>query len=82
MITRLSLPSSSDLRPFMVCSRVMLVASRNGSKEMLFYLTMLHLARFLWEDPPVVDENDIDTARRAAYDQWGQGDFMCQNDVL
>ncbi|KAL8476063.1 hypothetical protein ACS0TY_028655 [Phlomoides rotata] len=45
-------------------------------------LTMLHLARFLWEDPPVVDESDTDTARRVAYDQWGQGDFLCQNDVL
>ncbi|KAL8552166.1 hypothetical protein ACS0TY_001015 [Phlomoides rotata] len=47
---------------------------------MLFYLTMLHLARFLWEDPPVVDESDTNTARRAAYDQWVQGDFLCRND--
>ncbi|KAL8528224.1 hypothetical protein ACS0TY_005873 [Phlomoides rotata] len=63
-------------------SWVLLVASRDGSKEMLFYLTTLHLARFLREDPMVVDESNTDTARRVAYDQWGQGDFLCQNDVL
>ncbi|KAL8543474.1 hypothetical protein ACS0TY_004129 [Phlomoides rotata] len=40
---------------------------KRWQRKMLFYLTMLHLARFLREDPLVVDKND--TARRVAYDQ-------------
>ncbi|KAL8552799.1 hypothetical protein ACS0TY_001471 [Phlomoides rotata] len=55
---------------------------KRWQQKMLFYLTTLHLARFLWEDQPVVDESDNDTAKRVAYDQWGQGDFLCQNNVL
>ncbi|KAL8496468.1 hypothetical protein ACS0TY_020252 [Phlomoides rotata] len=49
---------------------------------MLFYLTTLHLARFLREDPLVVDENDTNVAGQVAYDQWGQDDFLCHNYVF
>lgn len=49
---------------------------------MLFYVTMLHLARFLKEDPSVVDENDTDMERRVAFDQWGQGDLLYRNYIL
>ncbi|KAL8513752.1 hypothetical protein ACS0TY_013020 [Phlomoides rotata] len=49
---------------------------------MLFYLTMLHLTRFLREDSPMVNENNTDVAGRVAYDQWGQADFLCHNYIL
>ncbi|KAL8515111.1 hypothetical protein ACS0TY_013994 [Phlomoides rotata] len=40
------------------------------------------LGAVLREDPSVFDENDTDTARRVAYDHWGQGDFVYQNYVI
>ncbi|KAL8537266.1 hypothetical protein ACS0TY_012436 [Phlomoides rotata] len=49
---------------------------------MLFYLTTLHLVRFLREDPLVVDKSDTDNARRAAYDQLGKGYFLYRNYIL
>ncbi|KAL8458214.1 hypothetical protein ACS0TY_035921 [Phlomoides rotata] len=32
---------------------------KRWQQKMLFYLTMLHLVRFLLEDPPVVDETKL-----------------------
>ncbi|KAL0307597.1 UNVERIFIED_CONTAM: hypothetical protein Sangu_3020700 [Sesamum angustifolium] len=60
--------------------------SRNDFKrwhqKMLFYLTMLNLARFLSEEVLVVSEGEIDTQKRAAMDVWGHGDFLCRNYIL
>ena len=46
---------------------------------MLFYLTTLHLAKFLWEDQP---ESGTDQDSVIAIDVWTQGDFLCQNYIL
>ncbi|KAL8540981.1 hypothetical protein ACS0TY_002312 [Phlomoides rotata] len=62
----------SKTRPFVVQSEKFRKFSSNNFKrwqqKMLFYLTILHLIRFLWEDPSVVDKNDTDMIRRVAYD--------------
>jgi len=46
---------------------------------MLFYLTTLHLAKFLQEDPPKLgtDRDSVLTVYA-----WTQGDFLCRNYVL
>ena len=46
---------------------------------MLFYLTTLHLAKFMYEDPskPGTDQDSV-----LAVDAWTQGDFLCQNYIL
>ena len=46
---------------------------------MLFYLTTLHLAKFLQENPP-----ELGTDRDAvlAVDAWTQGNFFCRNYIL
>ncbi|KZV25134.1 hypothetical protein F511_42831 [Dorcoceras hygrometricum] len=49
---------------------------------MLFYLTTLNLVRFLREDAPTVSENETDKDKRAAFEAWGHGDFLCRNYVL
>ena len=46
---------------------------------MLFYLTTLHLAKFLQEDPP---EPETDRDSVLAVDAWTQGDFLCRNYIL
>ena len=46
---------------------------------MLFYLTTLHLAKFLEEDPP---EPETDQDSVLAVDAWTQGDFLCRNYIL
>ncbi|KZV20559.1 hypothetical protein F511_13493 [Dorcoceras hygrometricum] len=50
--------------------------------KMLFYLTTLNLVRFLHEDAPTVSENETDKEKRAAFEAWGHGDFLCRNYVL
>ena len=43
---------------------------------MLFYLTTLHLARYLYEEAPKQKEWDVaDFQTMAATDAWKQGDF-------
>ncbi|KZV58737.1 hypothetical protein F511_11232 [Dorcoceras hygrometricum] len=49
---------------------------------MMFYLTTLNLVRFLREDAPTVTENETDKDKRAAFEAWGHGDFLCRNYVL
>ncbi|KZV49445.1 hypothetical protein F511_13220 [Dorcoceras hygrometricum] len=49
---------------------------------MLFYLTTLNLVRFLREDAPTVSENETDKDKRAAFEAWRHGDFLCRNYVL
>ena len=44
---------------------------KRWQQKMLFYLTTLHLARFLQEDPP-----------EPATDAWTQCDFFCRNYIL
>jgi len=46
---------------------------------MLFYLTTLHLAKFLQEDPPEL-ETDQDSV--LTVNAWTQGDFLCRNYIL
>ena len=45
-------------------------------QKMLFYLTTLHLAKFLQEDP-TEPENDRDSV--LTIDAWTQGNFLCRN---
>ena len=52
---------------------------KRWQKKMLFYLTTLHLAKFLQEDPPEL-ETDRDSV--LVVDAWTQGDFLCRNYVL
>ena len=46
---------------------------------MFFYLTTLHLAKFLQEDPP---EPGTDWDSVLVVDAWSQGDFLCWNYIL
>ncbi|KAL8515764.1 hypothetical protein ACS0TY_014451 [Phlomoides rotata] len=78
--------SAAPMRPVVVHSEKPKKNSGDNFKrwqqKMLFYLTTLHLASYLRVDAPVVDEDHPDTARRIAYDQWTQGDFLCRNYVF
>ena len=50
---------------------------------MLFYLTTLHLARYLYEEAPKQKEGDAaDFQTVAAIDAWKQGDFLCKNYIM
>ena len=50
---------------------------------MLFYLTTLHLARYLYEEALKQKEGDVaDFQKVAAIDAWKQGDFLCKNYIL
>ena len=46
---------------------------------MLFYLTTMHLTKFLQEDPP---EPGTDRGSIFAVDAWTQDDFLCRNYIL
>ena len=49
---------------------------------MLFYLTTLNLARFLWDKAPVVSQDETDKEKVLAKDAWMHADFLCRNYVL
>ena len=49
---------------------------------MLFYLTTLNLAKFLYEDAPTLNENESDKQVVAAIDAWKHVDFLCKNYIL
>lgn len=49
---------------------------------MLFYLTTLNLAKFLYEDAPNLKENEIDRQVIAVVDAWKHADFLCKNYIL
>ena len=49
---------------------------------MLFYLTTLNLAKFLYEDAPTLNENESDRQVVAAIDAWKHADFLCKNYIL
>ena len=52
---------------------------KRWQQKMLFYLTTLHLVKFLQEDPPEpgTDRNSVLTV-----DTWTQSDFLCRNYIL
>ncbi|XP_075499434.1 uncharacterized protein LOC142537833 [Primulina tabacum] len=51
-------------------------------QKMLFYLTMLNLARFLTEDAPKLNEGEGDVESVSAVEAWNHSDFLCRNYVL
>ena len=52
---------------------------KRWQQKMIFYLTTLHLAKFLQDDPP---EPKIDRDSVLTVDAWTQGDFLCRNYIL
>ncbi|XP_073137768.1 uncharacterized protein [Henckelia pumila] len=54
---------------------------KTWQQKMLFYLTTLHLARFL-KEVVVVPAPDADTQARSAFDAWSHTDFLCRNYIL
>jgi len=56
---------------------------KRWQQKMLFYLTTLHLARYIREDVPKPKEGETaDFQLVAAIDAWKQGDFLCRNYIL
>jgi len=53
---------------------------KGWQQKMLFYLTTLHLAKFLQEEDPTEPKTDRDSV--LAVDAWTQGDFLCWNYIL
>ncbi|XP_073121334.1 uncharacterized protein [Henckelia pumila] len=54
---------------------------KTWQQKMLFYLTTLHLARFLKEVVAVPAPN-VDIQARSAFDAWSHSDFLCRNYIL
>jgi len=52
---------------------------KRRQQKMLFYLTTLHLAKFLQQDLP---EHGTDRDSILAVNAWTQGDFLCRNYIL
>ncbi|XP_073049063.1 uncharacterized protein [Primulina eburnea] len=55
---------------------------KRWQQKMLFYLTMLNLARFLTEDAPKLNEGEGDVESVSAVEAWNHSDFLCRNYVL
>ena len=55
---------------------------KRWQQKMLFYLTILNLAKFLREDDPVCSENEADRQVVVAVDAWKHSDFLCKNYIL
>ncbi|KAL2517556.1 Uncharacterized protein Adt_13803 [Abeliophyllum distichum] len=51
---------------------------KRWQQKMLFYLTMLNLAKFLMEDPPSVQQRENNRASVIALDAWKHSDFLCK----
>ena len=49
---------------------------------MLFYLTILNLARFLSEEALKLNEGETDMQVINAVDAWKHFDFLCRNYVM
>ena len=49
---------------------------------MLFYLTILNLARFLSEDAPKLKEDEHDIQVICIVDAWKHSDFLCRNYIM
>ncbi|XP_073120920.1 uncharacterized protein [Henckelia pumila] len=54
---------------------------KTWKQKMLFYLTTLHLARFL-KEVVAVPAPDADTQTRSVFDAWCHSDFLCRNYIL
>ncbi|CAN6679493.1 unnamed protein product [Malus baccata var. baccata] len=52
---------------------------KRWQQKMLFYLTILNLAKFLTEDAPV---SGTTAEEVAAVDAWNHSDFLCKNYIL
>ena len=50
--------------------------------KMLFYLTTLNLAKFLYEYAPTLNENESDRQVVAAIYAWKHTDFLCKNYIF
>ena len=56
---------------------------KRWQQKMLFYLTTLHMTRYLYEEAPKQKEGDAaDFQTVAAIDAWKQGDFLCKNYIM
>ena len=49
---------------------------------MLFCLTTVNIAIFLFEDPPKFKEDECDIQVIGVMDAWKHPDFLCKNYVL
>ena len=52
---------------------------KRWQQNMLFYLTTLNLAKFLYENAPNLKENEMDKQVVAAMEAWKHADFLCKN---
>ena len=52
---------------------------KRRQQKMLFYLTTLNLAKFLYENSPKLKENETDRQVVAAVETWKHADFLCKN---
>ena len=55
---------------------------KRWQQKMLFYVTTLHLARFLQEEAPKLDEDETDRTTVAAVEAWKHRDFLCKGYIL
>ena len=55
---------------------------KRWQQKILFYLTTLNLAKFLYENAPNLKENEMDRQVVAAMEAWKHADFLCKNYIL
>ena len=60
----------------------MVLSLRDGNKKMLFNLTTLNLAKFLYENAPNLKENKTDRQVVVAVKAWKHANFLCINYIL
>ncbi|PKI50936.1 hypothetical protein CRG98_028666 [Punica granatum] len=52
---------------------------KRWQQKMLFYLTILNLARFLIENAPTLSVGESDVQALSAIDAWKHSDYLCRN---
>ncbi|GMQ05992.1 hypothetical protein CsSME_00050763 [Camellia sinensis var. sinensis] len=55
---------------------------KRWQQKILFYLTILNLARFVKENAPALSEEETDRQAIAAVEAWKHSDFLCRNYIL
>ncbi|KAK5772205.1 hypothetical protein PVK06_048484 [Gossypium arboreum] len=56
---------------------------KTWQQKMLFYLSMLNLAKFFKDDPPTVKEGEVDDVTAfTVVETWKHYNFLCQNYIL
>ncbi|GMY06493.1 Retrovirus-related Pol polyprotein from transposon TNT 1-94 [Fagus crenata] len=55
---------------------------KRWQQKILFYLTTLNLAKFLYKDAPTLNENESYRQAIAAIDAWKHAEFLCKNYIL